>query len=166
MLDKINENNTINNLAKYFCRSPFQKNALHESDAEIIEIGGVILAITTDSIAEEIQTGLYDDPYLVGWMSVMVNMSDLAAVGAEPVGILISEILPGNIPSSFIDKIQEGINDAVKQCGTFVLGGDTNTGENLIITGTAIGRCTGSKTNSGIDLLPEQTSDIRSLFRQ
>ena len=60
-----------------------------------------ILAITTDSIVEEIRLGLYDDPYLIGWMIVMVNLSDLAAVGADPLGILISEIFPNNLDDIF-----------------------------------------------------------------
>jgi len=82
---------------------------------------------------------LYSDPYLIGWMSVMVNMSDLAAVGASPLGIVISQILPKDISDDFLSKLQKGINDACIKCGTFVLGGDTNFGDELIISGCAIG---------------------------
>jgi len=93
-LNEILENKIINNLIAGFERSPNQLNHPHESDAEIIQLGNIKLAITTDSISEEISTGLYDDPYLIGWMIVTVNISDLAAVGAIPIGILISEIIP------------------------------------------------------------------------
>jgi len=72
-------------------------------------------------------------------MIVTVNMSDLAAVGVTPIGILISEIIPKNFSDEKIKELQRGISDACKAYDTFVLGGDTNEGENLILTGTAIG---------------------------
>ena len=135
------ENKIINDLTKSFLRSPMQLNKVHETDAEIIELENspFNLAITIDTISEEIKTGLYSDPYQIGWMSVMVNMSDLAAVGASPLGIVISQILPKDISDDFLSKLQNGINDACKKCGTFVLGGDTNFGDELIISGCAIG---------------------------
>ena len=142
-MNAIAENIYIEKLTKYFKRSELQLNRIQQSDAEIIEPfknSDSKLAITTDSIVEEIAMGLYDDPYLIGWMVVMVNLSDLAAVGAEPLGILISEVIPDNLSQSFIMEMQRGINDACKECETFVLGGDTNRGSNLILTGCALGK--------------------------
>jgi len=138
-LNEILENKVINNLISGFERSPDQLNRPHESDAEIIQLGILKLAVTTDNISEEITTGLYDDPYLIGWMIVTVNMSDLAADGATPIGILISEIIPKTFSEEKRKELQRGISDACKACSTFVLGGDTNEGEKLILTGTAIG---------------------------
>ncbi len=140
-LKDIIENKIINNLTKSFSRSPLQVNKLHETDAEIIKLDDspYYLAITIDTISEEIKTGLYSDPYQIGWMSVMVNLSDLAAVGASPIGIVISQILPKNISDDLLEKLQAGINDACMKCKTFVLGGDTNFGDELIISGCAIG---------------------------
>lgn len=136
----------INRLVAGFSRSPRSRTAPHESDAELIDIflGGIpaaapLLAVTTDTISEEIGTGLYQDPYLFGWMAVMANLSDLAAVGAEPVGLLISETFPDEYDDCAIDKIQAGIADACVAARTHVLGGDTNSGQALSITGTALG---------------------------
>lgn len=139
-LNDILENQIINRLSASLSRSPKQRNKVHESDAEIIELdnSSFNLAMTIDTIAEEIKTGLYS-PHLIGWMSVMVNMSDLAAVGASPIGIVISQILPHNLSNNFTEKLQQGINDACIKCKTFVLGGDTNFGDELIITGCAVG---------------------------
>ncbi len=96
MNSTILENQTVERLARTFRRSPCQMNRWNESDAEIIRLGdtGVTLAITTDSIVEEIASGLYEAPYVIGWMAAMVNFSDLAAVGAAPAGLLIAETLP------------------------------------------------------------------------
>ena len=154
-LNSILENKVINKLISSFERSPVQLNKPHESDAEIIQLNdNTKLAITTDSISEEISTGLYDDPYLIGWMIVTVNMSDLAAVGATPIGILISEIIPEAYEPEKIKELQRGISDACIEYNTFVLGGDTNEGENLILTGTAIGIMKNEKPLSRLGCKP------------
>ncbi len=147
------ENNLISKFIKNYSRSPLQLNHYQGSDAEIIKLptdSEIKIAITTDSIVEEIISGLYDDPYLIGWMIVMVNLSDLAAVGANPIGILISETLKNNLAKEYLDRLHSGINDACKKCGTFVLGGDTNFGPNLILTGCAIGTIEISKQLSRV----------------
>jgi thiamine-monophosphate kinase len=153
-LNEILENKVINKLISGFERSPDQLNRPHESDAEIIQLGILKLALTTDSISEEITSGLYDDPYLIGWMIVTVNMSDLAAVGATPVGILISEIIPKTFSEEKIKELQRGISNACKAYDTFVLGGDTNQGENLVLTGTAIGVIKNEKPLSRVGCKP------------
>lgn len=149
-LNQILENKVINNLISGFKRSPDQINNLHESDSEIVKVRNQKIAITTDSIYEEISTGLYDDPYLVGWMIVTVNISDLAAVGATPKGIVISEIMPKDFNDDKLRLLQKGISDACNKYRTFVLGGDTNEGENLVLTGTAIGVINSQKTLSRV----------------
>jgi thiamine-monophosphate kinase len=72
-------------------------------------------------------------------MIVMVNMSDLAAVGAEPLGILISQVLPNDISSNSLNRLQQGIHDACETCHTYVLGGDTNISDRMFMTGCAAG---------------------------
>jgi thiamine-monophosphate kinase len=156
-LNSILENKLINKLIKAFERSPMQLNKPHESDAEIIQLNdNTKLAVTTDSISEEISTGLYDDPYLIGWMIITVNMSDLAAVGVSPLGILISEIIPKNFGDEKVAELQRGISDACKAYNTFVLGGDTNEGESLVLTGTAIGIIQSKKPISRLGCKPDE----------
>ena len=140
MLNEIIENSNISKIASFYNRSPLQVNKIHESDSEIIKLkDNIYLAITTDSISEEIETGLYDDPWLIGWMAVTVNLSDIAAVGAKPVGLVISQIIPDNMDEVFIKRLSEGISDACEEFQTYILGGDLNSGSQLIITGTATG---------------------------
>jgi len=130
----------IDRLTTGFLRADAQLNAPHESDAELIRLpGGAILALTTDGIVEEIEAGLYDDPWLAGWMSVVVSASDLAAVGAEPLGIMVCETLPRGAPAAFIEALQHGIADAVAAHALPVLGGDTNHSDRLALTTTALG---------------------------
>jgi len=140
MTNAIVENNLLRTLTRRFDRSPLQLNRQLEADAEIIRLpNGGNLAVTIDTVAEEIAAGLYDDPYLAGWMVVTASLSDLAAVGALPLGLLISEVLPEGFPPASIDRLQAGIDDACRHHRSHVLGGDTNTGGELLLTGCAIG---------------------------
>jgi thiamine-monophosphate kinase len=141
MLNEILENALIERLAGSFPRSPLQLNALQESDAELIRLPGteLVLALKTDLIVEEIETGLYDDPYLIGWMAVMVNASDLAAVGAQPVGILLTETIPSESDADFLSELQAGVRDACAVCGLHVLGGDTNFSAHMQVGAFALG---------------------------
>jgi len=135
------EHELIGRLAAGLPRSPWQLNGLHESDAELLRLPGsdLVLALTTDALAEEIATGLYADPWLMGWMLVTVNASDLAAVGADPLGLLICETLPPDADAGWIAALQRGIADAAVAHGLPVLGGDTNAGATPHLAATAVG---------------------------
>ena len=141
MSDPILENAYIERLVQGLPRSPLQLNRLQEADAELIRLPGsrAVLALKTDSIVEEIETGLYADPYSLGWMMVTVNASDLAAVGAEPVGLLLNETLPPEPDERYLVELQRGIRDACVEYGLPVLGGDTNFSAHVQLGGFAVG---------------------------
>ena len=137
----LQENQLFKKLTHQFKRSPNQINQLLEGDSELLQLeDGSVLAITVDNIVEEIETGLYKDPYLIGWMTVMVNISDISAVGAKPIGILLSQQFPKDFPEKEMQEIQKGIEDACRECGTFVLGGDTNQSDYMQSGGVAVGK--------------------------
>jgi thiamine-monophosphate kinase len=143
-MDAVIENAFIERLTAGLPRSALQLNRVRESDAELIRLpGGLVLALTTDGIAEEIETGLYADPELAGWMTVLVNASDLAAVGAEPLGLLLNQTLPPDLDGAFIRRLQSGIARASATCRLPVLGGDTNFGTRLHLAATAVGTVDG-----------------------
>jgi thiamine-monophosphate kinase len=134
------ENELLHNLSKIIPRHPDQLNKLLESDAELIKIGkDFTIAITTDTIIEEIKVGLYKDPYLIGWMMATSNFSDIAAVGAEPIGLLVNMSISEDLGLDFIQTIYRGIADACDLCGANILGGDTNHAGYLELGGTALG---------------------------
>ncbi len=147
----LKESQLIEQLASGFRRSPIQVNPLFGSDSELVrlrECGNTLIALTTDGIIEEILQGLYTDPFLVGWMTVMVNLSDLAAVGARPVGVLIQLNLPADSEDSLLDGLRQGIEAACQECGTYVLGGDINFAAQLSTGGTAFGIVPGKRSIS------------------
>lgn len=140
-MNMILENSLIERLTEHFVRSPLQRNGLQESDAELISLPGsdTLLAVTTDSIVEEIELGLYCDPYLMGWMAATVNASDLAAVGAEPLGLLLSETFPHDTSEDSLQEVQRGVHDACMAAGLYILGGDTNFSSHWELGGSALG---------------------------
>jgi thiamine-monophosphate kinase len=121
-------------------------------DAKILRLqDGTCLAITTDSVMEEIAGGVYTDPYLIGWMTVMTTMSDLASVGAIPIGIMIMQSIPSDYPEEKLKLINNGIKEACRESGTFVLGGDMNRASELQLKAVAIGSFEDKKRVSPLD---------------
>lgn len=141
-INGIGENVLINSWARAFTRAPGQVNRLHEADAEIIELPWDkehLLAVTIDSVVEEILTGLYQDPYTMGWITVMASFSDLAAVGADPLGLVISVTIDPARDDGFRSRVAQGMEEACRRAGSFILGGDTNAGVTTALTGCAVG---------------------------
>lgn len=142
LMNKIQENVEIGHWTNYFSRNPKQCNKLHETDAELLEIPGDLdryLAITIDTVAEEITTGLYRDPYTMGWVTIMACLSDLAAVGATPLGVVISVSYEPYRDQKFISEIARGMDEACRELEIFILGGDTNTTETISLTACSFG---------------------------
>ena len=141
-MGEILENVAIDAWVRAFARSPLQANAPHESDSELIELPGIpgqLLAITIDTVSEEIHAGLYRDPYTMGWVAVMASVSDLAAVGADPLGLVISASVPEARGTGFVERAGLGMEEACRALGVFVLGGDSNAAPSVSLTGCAVG---------------------------
>jgi putative N-acetyltransferase (TIGR04045 family) len=77
------------------------------------------------------------DPEWAGWCSVLVNLNDLAAMGAEPVGLLDAL---GARDKSFASRVLSGLRRASQAYGVPVLGGHTQFGVPASLAVTALGR--------------------------
>ena len=99
------------------------------------------LVVTHDSIAEGIHFLPHDPPASVGWKLVAVNLSDLAAKGAEPTAALLSLTVSG--PGQWEDDFLSGVEAACESYGLPLIGGDTISlpaGAPRVLGMTAIGR--------------------------
>ena len=138
-MDDIRENRLLSGWAEQLPRRPEQVGNVHETDAELIPLGdGRLLALTIDAVIEEIAVRLFRDPFTAGRTAVISSLSDLAAVGAEPIGLLLSVTLPEGNPG-VQGRVAAGVREACEEAETFVLGGDTNEGDRLEITVAAAG---------------------------
>ena len=105
-------------------------------DAAVLEFGGETLVLTHDTLVEDVHVLEGQDPADIAWKLVAVNLSDLAAKGAEPVGILLSHML-GPDDHRFVT----GIEEVLSAYDVPLLGGDTVRGDGPRVWGcTAIGR--------------------------
>ncbi|MCU0660962.1 MAG: thiamine-phosphate kinase [Myxococcota bacterium] len=149
------ENQLHQGWAVALSRHPAQLNRTHEADAELVPLpGGDVLAATIDTITEEISTGLYRDAETIGWVGAVASLSDLAACGAEPIGLLVSATLPSVGASAFQQGLARGLEAACRVARTFVLGGDTNIAEQASITTCGLGLVRGGAVLTRVGALP------------
>lgn len=110
-------------------------------DAALIPINdSEYLVLTTDTILKSTHIPLSLNFYQIGWKIVSVNLSDLAAMAAQPTHILLTIGLPPNFLIKDIDELYDGVLDACKQYNIQLIGGDTVDSEELLLSATAIGR--------------------------
>jgi thiamine-monophosphate kinase len=112
---------------------------VENDDCAVIDAGDRCLVATTDMLHRDTDFPDIMNPWQMGWMSVAVNLSDIAAMGAEPAGVLIAAGLPPEADLFFIDELFSGFGDCASFYGTRILGGDTDSHQELTITGTALG---------------------------
>jgi len=112
-------------------------------DCAIIDFGDETLILTHDMLVEGVHFLPGQDPADVAWKLVATNMSDLAAKGAKPVGVLLGYML-GADDARFV----AGLAEALAHYNAPLLGGDTVAGPNSGIMApqvlglTALGRAT------------------------
>jgi len=107
-------------------------------DCAVLTTGSETLILTHDMMAEGTHFRADADLADVAWKLVATNLSDLAAKGAEPVGVLLGHML-GRDDARFL----AGLGEALAAFGTPLLGGDTIAAQGVRSFGlTAIGRAT------------------------
>ncbi len=104
------------------------------NDAAVLDGG---LVVTQDALVEDVHFRLdwlgWRD---LGWRAAAVNVSDLAASGAEPEALLVTLAVPGSVEVDRVLELYEGIAEA----GVRVTGGDTTGAGKVMIVVTAFGR--------------------------
>jgi thiamine monophosphate kinase len=139
-LDLLDEKRKLQSILGKPPRSSRQKNKIFESDVEILKLAlRSYLGISTDSVAEEISIGLYEDPETWAWLSVMSSVSDLAASGCRPLGLLMATQWGQKILLQQKKRFSKSLNQACKKADVPFLGGDTGHDRDSSFTATIIG---------------------------
>ncbi|MDD2777912.1 MAG: thiamine-phosphate kinase [Methanocellales archaeon] len=110
-----------------------------EDDCAVLDWGDDYLLLTTDMLHQSTDFPDKMTPWQIGWMSVAVNLSDIAAMGARPLAIVTALGFPADTEVSFVDEIIEGMNFCARKFSTNIVGGDTDEHKELTIVGTALG---------------------------
>lgn len=142
-VSSIGERALITRLTEIF-KSPSRKEVLAgagSDDCAILDLDGEdCLVATTDMLHRTTDFPEGMTPWQMGWMSAAVNLSDIAAMGAKPLGIMMAIGMPAETEITFVEELAAGIQACAEFCETAVIGGDIDTHEELTITGTALGR--------------------------
>lgn len=122
---------------KDFCA----KDTVGDDGAVVNLSAGQSLVVTTDILVDGVHfsdrtTTAFD----VGWRAATANLSDLAAMGATPVGITVGLSLPGEVAIDWVDNLYRGLNACLEQYDTSILGGDICYSPTITIAINAFGQ--------------------------
>ncbi len=113
--------------------------ALGDDAAALGPPPGAVAVVSTDSLVEGTHFRRDSPPRLVGRAATAVSLSDLAAKGAEPAGVLLALIVPPGTPARWGREVVVGAEREAARFGAHVVGGDTKPGPARTIVSTVLG---------------------------
>jgi thiamine-monophosphate kinase len=121
-------------------------------DCGLIREGDQFVALSTDVSVEQVHfrldwIGLQE----VGWRATAAALSDLAAEGAEPVGVLSAVTLPPGAGESELLELMSGVGTAAAFAGAPIVGGDLSSGPVWSVAITVVGRTDAPITRAGAE---------------
>jgi thiamine-monophosphate kinase len=127
----------LSELGEFGLLAELERRGLAQRIENDVAEAGDGLVVTQDALVEGVHFRLdwisWRD---LGFRAAAVNLSDLAAAGAEPTGLVVSLGLPPPTGLEDVLELYEGIAEA----GVPVIGGDTTSAESVYLSVTALGR--------------------------
>ncbi|MFO7677964.1 MAG: thiamine-phosphate kinase [Thermoplasmatota archaeon] len=108
-------------------------------DCAALEIGNEYLLVTTDMITQKYHIPEQMTPFQIGWFIVAINLSDIAAKGGRPLGLVLSLGLPKKTSEFFLKQLIKGADSCATSFDTAIIGGDTKETSEITLCGTAFG---------------------------
>jgi len=108
-------------------------------DAAAVRLGTRYLVASTDLVTRRTHFPKPTTPFQMGWMAAAVNFSDIAAMGALPLGLLVAMGLPRETELETVEGIADGIGACAEQVSADYLGGDTKETDDICLVGTSLG---------------------------
>ncbi len=125
-----------------------------KDDCAMIDAGKDFILVSTDIIRESTHIPRGARPEQIGSFVANINLSDIAAMAGIPTGMVISYLVNPESDESFLINIVRGVEKTLRGVGAEILGGDTKEGDELVISGTVIGRQNKSLVRKRGDLKP------------
>lgn len=112
-----------------------------DDGAVIPTLPGHSLVVTTDVLVDQVHFSFRTtSPEDAGWRAVAANLSDLAAMGATPLGITVGLALPGDVAVDWVERLYQGMNQCLQSHNTAIIGGDLCRSPITTIAITAFGQ--------------------------
>src|SRR4030065_2284325 len=80
-------------------------------DCAAIDLGDKYLLVTTDMMVTKTHMPKGMGPYDIGWSIVAVNLSDIAAMGGTPLGVVTAIGITRGHPIEYLEHLVGGMND-------------------------------------------------------
>ena len=111
-------------------------------DAAVIDLGDELLLLTTDMMTEGIDFDLSYFPLKhLGYKAIVRGVNDILAMNGRPEQVVVALGISAKISVEALDALYEGMEQACKELGVDIVGGDTTASMNgLVITISATGR--------------------------
>ena len=109
-------------------------------DAAWVATRSKSLLITSDLLIEGIHFNLkWTSLFALGYKTLAVNLSDIAAMGGVPAYLILSLGIPAKFTSEDVDEFYRGIKSLAVKSGVALVGGDTNLALSLLISACVVG---------------------------
>jgi len=108
-------------------------------DCAAIDLGKEYLLVTTDMISQKTHIPKEMTPFQIGWFIVAINLSDIAAKGGMPLGLVLSFGLPKETSEEFLTELTKGADACATTFDTHIIGGDMKEAGEITLCGTAFG---------------------------
>ncbi|WP_323746430.1 thiamine-phosphate kinase [Catenulispora pinisilvae] len=113
-------------------------------DAALLNAPDGRLAVSTDLLLEGNHFRRdWSSPRDIGHKAAAQNFSDIVAMGGVPTSLLLSMVLPGDLPVAWVEEFAEGVAGECAGLGAIVAGGDMVRGELITISVTVLGTLEG-----------------------
>lgn len=137
-LSELGERGAINLISKLISRG--EEVVGVGDDCAVFELDDDFLLVTSDMVNEKTHMPKGMSAWQMGWFLVAVNLSDIAAKGGCPLGVLVSLGLPRDTTRGFLVDFMKGANQCAVSYKTSIVGGDTKENDSLTMSGAAFGR--------------------------
>ncbi|WP_445637371.1 Thiamine-monophosphate kinase [Nostoc sp. DSM 114161] len=99
------------------------------------------LVVTTDVLVDGVHfSNLTTSPEDAGWRAAAANLSDLAAMGASPLGIAVGLGLPADLSVNWVESLYQGMTQCLQKYNTPIVGGDVVRSPVTTVAITAFGQ--------------------------
>jgi thiamine-monophosphate kinase len=127
-------------IAKLFAPLAGEAGLGLRDDAALLQAGGSQIVATVDALVANVHFFPGDPPQAIAKKALRVNLSDLAAKGAEPKGFLLALALPPDWTNAWLQAFADGLAEDARAFGCPLIGGDTvATPGPLTVSITALG---------------------------
>ena len=109
-------------------------------DAAVLKVkGGRYLLFTTDMLVQDVHFSLRMSARAVGHKALACNLSDIAAMGGEPVFAVVSLGVPGNMSTRYVKDLYAGMWTVARAFGVSIVGGDTVRSDKVVVNVALLG---------------------------